>query len=100
MTSDFAFEVTADDDVHVVMLYGQLDLSNAARVRESIANVSGTTVAVDLSGLRFLDSSGIAALLGARNEIIQAGQNFELRGARGMVRRVLEVTGLTFLLEE
>ncbi|MGH8981473.1 MAG: STAS domain-containing protein [Acidimicrobiales bacterium] len=100
VTSDFAFEVTTTDDVHVVNLYGQLDLESSAQVRESLVAVAGSTVVVDLSGLRFLDSSGIAALLGARNEIIDAGHHFELRGARGIVLRVLEVTGLTSLLRD
>lgn len=96
--SDFTFEVTDSEDVHVVALYGQLDLANAERVRESLVAVAGSTVVVDLSGLRFLDSSGIAALLRARQEIVDAGHGFEMRGATGIVRRVLDVTGLAFLL--
>lgn len=98
---DFAFEVKdVDVETHVVCLYGQLDLANADRVREMLIDVGGSTVVVDLAGLRFLDSSGIAALLGARNEITAAGHGFELRGAQGIVRRVLEVTGLVFLLND
>jgi len=100
MSSDFTFEVVERDDVHVVALYGQLDLANAERVRESLGAVTGSTVVVDLSGLKFLDSSGIAAILSARQQIIDAGHGFELRGAKGIVRRVLEITGLTFLLSD
>lgn len=100
VSSDFVFEVTTAGDVHVVTLHGQLDLANADRVRESLVAVSGSTVVVDISGLRFLDSSGIAALLGARQEIVDAGHGFELRGAHGIVRRVLEVTGLAHLLSD
>ncbi|MHB1930900.1 MAG: STAS domain-containing protein [Acidimicrobiales bacterium] len=98
MSSDFAFEVVDMDGVHVVSLYGQLDLANAQRVREMLVETGGTSLVVDLSRLQFMDSSGIAALLGARNEIITAGQEFELRGAQGIVRRVLEVSGLSYLL--
>ena len=100
VSSDFAFEVVDVDDVHVVSLYGQLDLANADQVRDALIGVAGSTVVVDLSGLHFLDSSGIAALLSARGEITQAGHDFELRGAQGIVRRVLELTGLAFLLVE
>lgn len=98
MSSDFAFEALQDDGVHVVTLHGVLDLANAARVRDALVEVVGSTVVVDLAGLSFLDSSGIAALLGARSEILAAGKDFRLRGARGVVRRVLEVTGLEQLL--
>ncbi|HTX62458.1 MAG TPA: STAS domain-containing protein [Acidimicrobiales bacterium] len=100
MSGDFAFEVVDQDDVHVVALYGQLDLANADRVRDALLAVGGTRIVVDLSGLQVLDSSGIAALLGARSRITETGNGFELRGAKGIVRRVLEVTGLTHLLVE
>ncbi len=100
MTSDFAFEVVDVDDVHVVSLHGQLDLANADRVRDAIIGAAGSTVVVDLSDLQFLDSSGIAALLSARSRITDTGHGFEVRGAQGIVRRVLEVTGLAFLLGE
>lgn len=98
MSSDFAFEVVDVDDVHIVSLHGQLDLANAGQVRDAVIRVAGSTVVVDLTDLRFLDSSGIAALLSARKQILQSGNGFELRGASGIVRRVLEVTGLEFLL--
>lgn len=100
MSGDFAFEVVDEGGVHVVSLYGQLDLANADRVRDALLGVAGSTVVVDLSGLQFLDSSGIAALLAARSRITEAGNGFELRGAKGIVRRVIEVTGLSFLLVE
>ena len=100
MTSDFAFEAVHGDDVHVISLHGELDLANAARVREALVEVAGSTVVVDLADLSFLDSSGIAALLGARKRILAAGHEIEMRGAQGMVRRVLELTGLTHLLAD
>jgi anti-anti-sigma factor len=100
VSSDFAFNAVEMDGVQVVSLYGQLDLANAQRVREVLVTAAGSTLVVDLSGLHFMDSSGIAALLGARNEITGAGREFELRGAQGIVRRVLEVTGLSHLLAD
>ncbi|HLW44605.1 MAG TPA: STAS domain-containing protein [Acidimicrobiales bacterium] len=99
-SGDFAFEVVHTGDVHVVSLHGQLDLANADRVRGALIAVAGSTVVVDLSGLQFLDSSGVAALLGARSQILDSGNGFELRGAQGIVRRVLDVTGLSHLLVE
>lgn len=100
MTSDFAFEAMHGDGVHVITLHGDLDMANAARVRDLLVGVAGSTVVVDLANLEFLDSSGIAALLGARTRILASGNEFQLRGARGIVRRVLEMTGLAHLLVE
>jgi anti-sigma B factor antagonist len=100
MASDFAFDVVDVAGVRVVSLHGQLDLVNAERVRDAIVLVEGSPVVVDLEGLAFLDSSGIAALLEARSRIIESGRAFELRGAQGIVLRVLEVTGLAHLLTD
>lgn len=100
MTADFAFDHTRDDEVHVVTLHGELDLSNAHQVRDALVGIAGSAVVVDLADLTFLDSSGIAALLAARKRILDAGHRFSLRGAQGMVRRVLEVTGLEHLLTD
>jgi anti-sigma B factor antagonist len=98
---DFAFEVADGDDARVVSLHGQLDLANADRVRDVLTGgVSGSRVVVDLADLSFVDSSGVAALLAARGEITEAGHGFELRGAKGIVRRVFDVTGLASLLVE
>lgn len=98
MSSDFAFERVDSEGAHVVSLFGQLDLANAERVRDALVGVEADTVVVDLSGLRFLDSSGISALLVARKALAKSGCVLELRGAQGVVRRVLEVTGLAHLL--
>ena len=99
MPSDFAFEVRKDGGVRVVLLQGQLDLASSGQVREALAAVGGETVVADLSGLEFLDSSGIAALLAARSDVLREGRSFQLRGASGIVRQVLELTGLASLLE-
>lgn len=100
MPSDFAFDVVDDVGVRVMALHGQLDLVNADRVRDAIAQMDGSAVVVDIQGLQFMDSSGIAALLEARSRIVASGRTFQLRGAQGIVRRALEVTGLVHLLSD
>ncbi|MGH9087024.1 MAG: STAS domain-containing protein [Acidimicrobiales bacterium] len=95
---EFAFEAVHGDDVHVVSVHGELDLANADRLRDALVEIAGSTVVVDLSDLAFCDSSGLAAIVGARNRIMASGNTFELRGAVGVVRRTLELTGLGGLL--
>ncbi len=100
MANDFAFDVVDVAGVRVMALHGQLDLVNADRVRDAIVQMDGSPVVVDLKGLWFLDSSGIAALLEARRTVTEAGREFQLRGAQGIVLRALEVTGLAHLLSD
>lgn len=100
MSTDFAFDVVDVAGVRTVVLHGQLDLVNADRVRDLLIEADGASVVVDLHGLQFLDSSGIAALLEARRTVTDSGRRFALRGAQGIVLRALEVTGLSHLLSE
>ena len=49
---------------------------------------------LDLSGVTFLDSTGIGVLVRARNRLLAAGGELILRSPSGIVRDVLEIVGL------
>ncbi len=93
----FNVEVTTDEDVPVFLLRGELDVANAEEVRQALTAASGSVV-VDLSELSFIDSSGLTALIHARDDVCARGGRFVMRGANGSVRRVFEITGLTHFL--
>lgn len=93
-------DIDAVDGVQIVRLTGDLDLTAADRVRSTLIGTGGSTVVVDLSGLEFIDSSGLSALITARRRAASAGTRLVLRGARGAARRVFEVSGLDDVLEE
>jgi anti-sigma B factor antagonist len=57
-----------DGDVHTIALTGEMDLSNAAEVERELLHVEATdvgTIVIDLSGLTFMDSTGIRLLIAA-----------------------------------
>ena len=77
----------------VVVLTGELDSSNAASLQERLASIPpqpAQRLIFDLTGLRFMDSAGIAVLIGA---VTKAG-SVSLRNPSPIIRRVLETTGL------
>jgi anti-sigma B factor antagonist len=80
----------------VVVLRGELDVVAAAKVAASLAVVaaSGRTVIVDLEGLEFIDSSGLAALVRARQHARRAGCDLLLAAPQQQVLRVLAITRL------
>jgi anti-anti-sigma factor len=49
---------------------------------------------LDLGGLTFVDSSGLAAFVRLRNEAVQAGKTVTLTNVPATTLRLLEVTGL------
>jgi anti-sigma B factor antagonist len=79
-------------------LAGELDSSNAQRLEAAVAPIveqGPERVVLDLSELRFMDSAGISVLVRLAAEV----QTVEIRDPSPIVRRVIEVTGLTSVLQ-
>jgi anti-sigma B factor antagonist len=81
-----------------VRLAGELDLQTADRLRGELAALEADTCAVqlDCSGVEFLDSSGIRAILAARLELDE--RPLVITSASPVVERLLDITGLRELL--
>ena len=81
----------------VVALRGELDLVDAVAVAAALAAaaVSEPQVIVDLAGLEFIDSSGVAALARGRRQAWQAGGDLVLAGPQREVLLVLAITRLS-----
>jgi anti-sigma B factor antagonist len=89
---------TRDGDGHVVVvLRGELDMAAAAGVAAALAAAAASEprVIVDLAGLRFIDASGVAALVRGRRQARHAGGDLLLAAPRHQVLLVLAVTRLT-----
>jgi anti-sigma B factor antagonist len=77
----------------VVSLAGELDSSNADSLQERVASIPPQPprrLIFDLTHLRFMDSAGIAVLIGAAK-----ASSVSLRNPSPIIRRVLEATGLS-----
>lgn len=76
---------------------GELDLDNAAtlttRLDDLIAS-GATLVTLDASGVSFMDSTGLRAIVAAGNKLSARGGRLLIEGVSGAVQRVLEITGL------
>ena len=98
--SAFSFSGADVGDVHVVSLRGELDVSTVLGLEEYLIGVSGSTVVIDLDQLTYMDSSGVAAIIGARNRILEHGDELVLTRPQTNVRRVFEITGLDGWIHE
>jgi anti-sigma B factor antagonist len=86
----------------VIKINGDLDFDSADAfvdtVKGVLAGAGGASVDVDLSGLDFLDSSGIRALLQAHRACVSQGGSLSVSGARGLIAEVLHITAVDELL--
>jgi anti-sigma B factor antagonist len=99
MPKSFEIEVTADANGIVVHLAGELDLAVRGDVGNRLAGVltgvdagQAGRVVIDLREVSFCDSSGLGALLDARQAAADAGVALVLRDVPPAVDRLLELT--------
>ncbi|MFD4233354.1 STAS domain-containing protein [Streptomyces sp. NPDC058542] len=81
----------------VIEIVGDLDYDTAPRLREVVDGLTvaaGHLLVLDLAGLNFCDSSGINALLSARNLTIEQGGHIALAAVPANTARILRVVGL------
>jgi anti-sigma B factor antagonist len=85
------------DDVAVVQASGELDIHTSHEFRGYLVGVVEEGVArvvVDLTGVTFIDSSALGALVGGARRSAELGNELAIVCPPGGVSRVLEITGL------
>ncbi|HEY7836655.1 MAG TPA: STAS domain-containing protein [Solirubrobacteraceae bacterium] len=85
-------------DGPVIAVSGDLDISSVERLRVVVSELAAShpeEMTFDMAGLRFMDSAGIAVLLGAASSV----PTVRLRNPTTAVRRVIELTGLGEVLK-
>jgi anti-anti-sigma factor len=85
-------------DTIVMLLTGELDMAVEDRLRAAVRAALADrprTLVLELSGLDFLDCTGLSILIWARNELHRDAGALQIRNPRPIVRRVLDLGGLT-----
>jgi anti-sigma B factor antagonist len=89
-------QTTTKGNLKTVSLRGELDLANAGTAEAAIQEAldEATQVVVDLQELEFIDSTGIALLVGALGHNGDSARLSFVPSRSAAVNRVLELTGL------
>jgi anti-anti-sigma factor len=101
--SRFAFATAERSALALITLEGELDLPATAELEPELDRLAGEpgldTVALDLRGLEFLDSSGLRLVVVAERRLREAGRRLVLVRGPQPVQRVFEITRMTERLE-
>jgi anti-anti-sigma factor len=84
-------------------LYGEFDIAcadDASRALQELLSRGLDAVVVDLSGLNFMDSTGVKFLVEGRDMALAHGVKLSLVHGGDPVHRVLTVSGVTALFED
>jgi anti-sigma B factor antagonist len=90
-----------EGDMHTIALAGELDLDGADRVQLELERVEATDallIVVDLSGLTFMDSTGVRLLTHAYARSRAGSDRLMLLRGSADVQRVFELCGVDDLL--
>ncbi len=86
-----------DGALHTIRLEGEMDIANAADVERELLRVEATnalSIVLDLSTLRFIDSTGVRLLLCAYDRSCRDANRLVLLRGPAAVQRVFELTGV------
>ncbi len=78
----------------LIVAEGELDLVGAPALAAALPGSGDGAVTLDLSAVGFMDSSGLRALLEARQACLDAGRPFRIARPSDAVQRVLELVDL------
>lgn len=90
-----------EDGVAVLTADGRINLVTAPALRRTVQSVvedGHTRLAMDLSGVEFIDSSGLGALISGLKTARTAGGDLRLAAATEQVTSVLRLTNLDRIL--
>jgi anti-sigma B factor antagonist len=95
-------EETAADGSATIAVSGELDLSTASQMRDHLYALlaAGTThLTIDVTGLTFIDSTGLGVIVAVLKRAREAGGNLVLKGPSRSARKVLDISGLSRIID-
>jgi anti-sigma B factor antagonist len=87
---------------HVVSIQGRINVDNSGEMRRTLSDalrLRPASLTVDLSGVTYIDTSGLATLVEAARIARKQGARLVLCGIQGQARYFLEITCLDQLFE-
>ena len=108
MDEEFRAIVSSESGETALLVEGEVDAATAPALdaafraldapRPGAAHPAPSVVVVDLSGVTFLDSSGLSVLIATHKRLRFDGRSLAVTGARPSVRRLFAISGLDRVL--
>jgi anti-anti-sigma factor len=97
LASTLEMQEIAAEGTRTLMLGGELDIVNGAELEAAVRAVcaeGATRLVIDMSGLAFIDSTGVKTIIAAGKLCSEHGGELCLIPGPRSVQRIFEVTGL------
>lgn len=96
MDDALTIEVRHEQGYAIVTAAGEIDISTVTRLREPLFEMaaSGAPLVIDLDQVSFIDSVGLAVLVGTANRAAEHGSTLQVVCAPPKIRQLVRLTGL------
>ena len=102
MSINLQLETRVTDGITIVSAHGRIILGEeAAALRETLTQVLNSThqIVLNLSGVNYIDSSGLGTLVAVYSSARSAGADIKLAGLGQRLKDVLQITKLVTVFE-
>ncbi|MGH2530000.1 MAG: STAS domain-containing protein [Actinomycetota bacterium] len=97
VTVDLALESRNENGWDVLQVRGEVDLYTSPQLRDGITELldqGANRIVIDLSGIEFMDSTGLGVLVVGLKRAKERNGEFALVCREGSVQKILSITGL------
>lgn len=99
---EFSVAVASRGQWEVLTVTGEIDMATAPRFRQRllvVISAGAQNVVIDLSGVDFIDSTGLGVLMGAAKRVRTAGGDIRLVMTGSRFADLIEITRLDRVLD-
>lgn len=100
--TEFRIAVVREEHETLVAVAGELDVFTIVQLAERLScltDAGSGNVVLDLTDLTFIDAAGLATIVNVRRQLRDADRRLVVRNPSPPVRSVLQVTGLSDILD-
>lgn len=94
MTDVLTFEISDRAGHSVLTATGEIDLATAPLLEERMNTMRDGSLVLDLTGIDFIDSTGLRVILAADLAATEHGRNLAIVAVDGPVTRLFQITGV------
>jgi anti-sigma B factor antagonist len=95
---DLDLETSTQGAATVISLRGEIDVYTAPRLRQTLIDLiseGASDIVVDMSGVDFLDSTGLGVLVGGLKRVKAKEGSLKLVVTQEKILKIFDITGLT-----
>jgi len=95
-------EITQANSCIEVLVSGEIDVYTAPRLKEVVyplASQDQVEMVINLSGVSFMDSTGLGVLVGLFKAVKSHNGKFKIIGLSNRLKRLFDITGLAEIIQ-